>query len=102
MIRRTTAAALVLSAIPAALAMTLFSGTAQADDDTPWGKGAGGDTPWSQIINDGDTPWGQIINDGDTPWGTVTSDDTPWGRSITLPTLPADGDTPWGDDTPWG
>jgi len=91
MIRKTTAAALVLSAIPAALAMTLFAGTAQADDDTPWGKGAGGDTPWSQIVND-----------GDTPWGTVTSDDTPWRRSITLPTLPTDGDTPWGDDTPWG
>lgn len=63
MIRKTTAAALVLSAIPAALALTLFAGAAQADD-TPWGKGVGGDTPWSQIVDDGDTPWGD-----DTPWG---------------------------------
>jgi hypothetical protein len=84
MIRKTTAAALVLSAIPAALAMTLFAGTAQADD-TPWGKGITGDIHSSQIAGD-----------GDTPWGTITSDDTPWGRSITLPTLPTDDDTPWG------
>ena len=91
MIRKTTAAALVLSAIPAALAMTLFAGTAQADDDTPWGKGITGHTLSSQIADD-----------GDTPWGAITSDDTPWGRSITLPTLPTDGDTPWDDDTPWG
>jgi len=89
MIRKTTAAALVLSAIPVALAMTLFAGTAQADD-TPWGKGL-----------DGDTPWSQVVADGDTPWGAITSDDTPWGRSITLPAVPTD-DTPWDDDTPWG
>jgi hypothetical protein len=71
MIRKTTAAALVLAAVPATLALALFAGTAQADD-TPWGRGV-----------------------------TTTSDDTPWGRGITLPALPNDDtpwddDTPWG------
>jgi hypothetical protein len=70
MTRKTIAAALVLSAIPAALALTLFSGAAQADDDTPWGRG--------------------------TTITTITDDDTPWGETITLPALPNDDDTPWG------
>jgi hypothetical protein len=84
MIRKTTAAALVLSAVPAALALTLFSGTAQADDDTPWGRSV---------------PSGAVITEDDTPWGhgfTASDDDTPWGRAITLPALPNDDDTPWG------
>ncbi|MGW6932027.1 hypothetical protein ACWGE0_18380 [Lentzea sp. NPDC054927] len=88
MIRKTTAAALVLSAIPAALALTLFSGTAQADDDTPWGKSLSDDTPWGKVIADDDTPWGRGI--------TPTDGDTPWGSTITLPALPNDDDTPWG------
>ena len=94
MIRKTTAAALVLSAIPAALALTLFSGTAQADDDTPWGKSLSDDTPWGKVIADDDTPWGRGI--------VPTDGDTPRGSTITLPALPNDGDTPWDDDTPWG
>jgi hypothetical protein len=70
MIRKTTAAALVLSAVPAALALTLFSGTAQADD-TPWGKSVVGGTTAGAAIASDDTPWGR---------GTTTSDDdTPWG-----------------------
>ena len=72
MIRKTTVAALVLSAVPAALALSLFSGTAQADDDTPWGGGL-----------------------------SASDDDTPWGKTITLP-IPPHNDTPWDDDTPWG
>jgi len=75
MIRKTTAAALVLSAVPTALALSLFfSGTAQAD--TPWGKKAADDTPWGKVIAADDTPWGKsAVND--TPWGRAT--DTPWG-----------------------
>jgi hypothetical protein len=80
MIRKTTAAALVLSAVPAALALSLFSATAQADD-----------TPWGKVVSD-DTPWGEVIG----------SDDTPWGRTIALPAPPREDDTPWDDDTPWG
>ncbi|MFS8101181.1 hypothetical protein LFM09_29065 [Lentzea alba] len=90
MIRKTTAAALVLSAVPAALALTLFAGTAQAED-TPWGRSISSDTSWSASIANDDTPWPQRIN----------SDDTPWGREITaIPLI----DTPWDDkhDTPWG
>lgn len=83
MIRKTTVAALVLSAVPAALALSLFSGTAQADDDTPWGK----------VIASDDTPWGGGLSASD--------DDTPWGKTITLP-IPPHNDTPWDDDTPWG
>lgn len=87
MIRKTTAAALVLSAVPTALALSLFAGTAQADDDTPWSK-----------VLDGDTPWGKVIADDDTPWPrglSASDDDTPWSKTITLPTLPTDDDTPW-------
>lgn len=76
MIRKTTAAALVLSAIPAALALSFFSGTAQAAVDTPWGRGT--------TVTD-DTPWRKGI----------TGDDTPWGKTIDLPSLPNDDDTPW-------
>ncbi|MGW4208860.1 hypothetical protein ACWEIJ_12810 [Lentzea sp. NPDC004789] len=100
MIRKTTAAALVLSAVPTALALFLFSGTAQAD--TPWGKHVGDDTPWGKVIAADDTPWGKAIAADDTPWGHATDDDTPWGRSITLPAVPNHNDTPWDDDTPWG
>ncbi|MDT7784548.1 MAG: hypothetical protein QOF58_2967, partial [Pseudonocardiales bacterium] len=81
MIRKTTVAALVLSAVPAALALSLFSGTAQADDDTPWGK----------VIASDDTPWGKGLSASD--------DDTPWGKTITLPSLPGHNNTPWDDDT---
>lgn len=74
MIRKTTAAALLLSAVPAALALSLFAGTAQASDDTPWGRGTSvtDDTPWGKGITSDDTPWGKTIavpNDDDTPWG---------------------------------
>lgn len=99
MIRKTTVAALVLSAVPAALAFSLFSGTAQADDDTPWGKSLAGDTPWSTVIASDDTPWGRGV--------TTSDDDTPWGRGIAIPAPPIDN-TPWDDvvpaddDTPWG
>ncbi|GGU37622.1 hypothetical protein [Lentzea flava] len=77
MIRKPTAAVLVLSAVPAALAL-LFCGTAQADD-TPWGRKA-------------------TVSSDDTPWGKAASDDTPWGRGITVATVAtvADDDTPWG------
>jgi hypothetical protein len=74
MIRKTTAAALVLSAVPAALTLSLFLGTAQASDDTPWGRGV--------TVADDDTPWGKGIASDDTPWGrgfTTSDDDTPWG-----------------------
>ncbi|MET9627862.1 hypothetical protein ABZX92_10400 [Lentzea sp. NPDC006480] len=95
MIRKTTAAALVLSAVPAALALSLFSGTAQADDDTPWGKVAPtGDTSRAKVIASDDTPWGKGLSASD--------DDTPWGKTITLPSLPDHNNTPWDDDTPWG
>ncbi|MEV6241901.1 hypothetical protein [Lentzea sp. NPDC051838] len=89
MIRKTTAAALVLSAVPAALALSLFSGTAQADD-----------TPWGKVIDD-DTPWGKVVPNDDTPWKSLSAsdDDTPWSKKVTLPELPID--TPWDDDTPW-
>jgi hypothetical protein len=90
MIRKTTAAALVLSAVPTALALFLFSGTAHAD------------TPWGKVIAADDTPWGKAVAADDTPWGHATDDDTPWGRSITLPAVPNHNDTPWDDDTPWG
>ncbi len=93
MIRKTTAAALVLSAVPAALALSLFSGTAQADDDTPWGKVVPTDTPWGKVIASDDTPWGHSLSAAD--------DDTPWGKTIALP-IPPHNDTPWDDDTPWG
>lgn len=86
MIRKTTAAALVLSAVPAALALSLFSGTAQADD-TPWSKGLDGDTPWGKVIAEDDTPWSRGLSASD--------DDTPWGKTVTLPSLPSDDDTPW-------
>jgi hypothetical protein len=86
MIRKTTAAALVLSAVPAALALSLFSGTAQADD-TPWGKGLDGDTPWGKVIAADDTPWRGL---------SASDDDTPWSKTVTLPSLPSDDDTPWG------
>ncbi|MEU0878969.1 hypothetical protein ABZ345_10255 [Lentzea sp. NPDC005914] len=92
MIRKTTAAALVLSAVPAALALSLFSGTAQADD-TPWGKTGPGGTTSGAVIASDDTPWGRGI--------TTSDDDAPWGKAITLPAIPND-DTPWDDDTPWG
>ncbi|GLY49292.1 hypothetical protein [Lentzea sp. NBRC 102530] len=77
MIRRTTAVALVLSAVPAALALA-FTGTAQATD-TPWQHRGGNDTPWVQR------------HANDTPWGAI---DTPWNHSVKLP-------KPQGDDTPW-
>ncbi|SES31149.1 hypothetical protein SAMN05216188_13213 [Lentzea xinjiangensis] len=101
MTRRTTAAAtLVLSAIPAVLALTLFTGTAQADD-TPWANGLSGDTPWANVIDD-DTPWAKS-HSIDTPWAlSVASDNIPSGKAV-----PNDGDTPWADitplsdDTPW-
>lgn len=79
MIRKTTAAALVLSAVPAALALTLFTGTAQAED-TPWGRSVSLDTPWSASIASDDTPWPQRVTPAlpliDTPWDD--KDDTPW------------------------
>ncbi|GAB2820886.1 hypothetical protein [Lentzea nigeriaca] len=81
MIRKTTAAALVLSAVPAALAVSLFCGTAQADNDTPWGRGI--TVPGVVTVPGDDTPWGK---------GKDASDDTPWGRGVTV----ADNDTPWG------
>jgi len=73
MTRKTTAVALVLSAVPATvLALALFSGTAQAD--TPWRPGA---------TVTGDTSWGNAaLKTDDTPWGhgtTTSGDDTPWG-----------------------
>ncbi|MFI6101480.1 hypothetical protein ACIA8G_38550 [Lentzea sp. NPDC051213] len=79
MIRKMTVAALVLSAVPAALALSLFSGTAQADPDTPWI----GSPPSIGVTSD-DTPWlkGLIPSDGDTPWQQHIK-------------VPADGDTPW-------
>lgn len=100
MIRKTTAAALVLSAVPAALALSLFSGTALADDDTPWRKTAPGDTSWSAVIASDDTPWRP--KGDDTPWRpgfTSSDDDTPWLKTITLPVIPNDDDTPWDDAT---
>ena len=93
MIRKTTVAALVLSAVPAALALSLFSATAQADD-TPWGKTVAHDTPWGEVVAGDDTPWGR--------GRAVSHDDTPWGRTIALPAHPREDDTPWDDDTPWG
>ena len=87
MIRKTTAAALVLSAVPAALALSLFSGTAQADD-----------TPWGKLVPNDDTPWGKVIASDDTPWRkglSASDDDTPWTKTITLPSLPDSDDTPW-------
>ncbi|MFD4636372.1 hypothetical protein ACFWN2_03590 [Lentzea sp. NPDC058436] len=77
MIRKKTAA-LVLSVIPAVLTMTLFAGTAQADNSR-WGDGHRCDTHSTRP------------SDGDTPWASVTSDDTPWGRKG-----PRRCDTPWG------
>ncbi|MFD4671541.1 hypothetical protein ACFWNN_17520 [Lentzea sp. NPDC058450] len=81
MIRKTTAAALVLAAVPATLALALFTGTAQATD-TPWQHRGVIDTPW--------------VQKNDTPWGAT---DTPWNHSIKLP---SHGGTPRSDDTPWG
>ncbi|ANZ38414.1 hypothetical protein BBK82_22475 [Lentzea guizhouensis] len=96
MIRKTTAAALVLSAIPAALALT-FSGTALAGPDTPWAGTAADDTPWGQVIASDDTPWSRSVTpkDDDTPWSRSlsASDDTPWSRGTAV--APADDDTPW-------
>lgn len=89
MIRKTTAAALVLSAVPAALALTIFAGTAQAGD-TPWPVGiASDDTPWTQHAG---TPSGRGI--------TASDDDTPWGH-ITLPAPPVTDAGPAAEDTPW-
>jgi hypothetical protein len=81
MIRKTTVAALVLSAVPAALALSLFSGTAQADDDTPWSHGitvTGDALAGNAVMAGDDTPWARHRDD--TPWsrGIDTSDDTPW------------------------
>lgn len=90
MIRKTTAAALVLSAVPAALALSLFSATAQADD-TPWGKTVSHDTPWGKDVAGDDTPWGR---GDDTPWGRGHG--THWSRTIALPAPPSHDDTPWG------
>jgi hypothetical protein len=87
MIRKTTAAALVLSAVPAALALSLFSGTAVADDDTPWVKAASGNTPWGAVIASDDTPW--------RPGFTSSDDDTPWRKTVKIPAIPNDDDTPW-------
>ncbi|WP_394616288.1 hypothetical protein JNUCC0626_42530 [Lentzea sp. JNUCC 0626] len=83
MIRKTTAVALVLSAVPAALALTLLSGTAQATD-TPWQHRGGNDTPWQQ----------RTAND--TPWGAT---DTPWSHNSIK--LSGRGGSAQGDDTPW-
>lgn len=87
MIRKTTAAALVLSAVPAALALTIFAGTAQADD-----------TPWPVGIASDDTPWTQHVGTPSGPGITASDDDTPWGH-ITLPTPPVAGSL--AEDTPW-
>lgn len=90
MFRKATAVALVLSAVPAVLAMTLLAGSAQADD-AQRGDGAGCTARWTHIVSD-----------GDTPWGSVTSDDTPWGRSIPASGHSFDGDASGCGDTPWG
>ncbi|MGI5505443.1 hypothetical protein [Lentzea sp. CA-135723] len=77
MIRKTTAAVLVLAAVPATLVLALFTGTAQAAD-TPWSNRVAHDTPWVQRSAGNDTPWGT----NDTPWrhgGNSRGDDTPWG-----------------------
>ncbi|MEV6710417.1 hypothetical protein AB0M48_00120 [Lentzea sp. NPDC051208] len=90
MFRKATAAALVLSAVPAVLTMTFLAGTAQADDTRR---------------TDGvecDARWTHIAADGDTPWGAVTFTDTPWGRSIRTSGLPINGDSSQRGDTPWG
>ena len=70
MIRKTTAAALVLSAVHAALALTLFAGTAQAEEDTPWRKSVTPGTTSSTSIAGDDTPWPHRLTapSGDTPW----------------------------------
>ena len=93
MIRKTTAAALVLSAVPAALAMTLFAGTATGRRRHPVGPGTSAVTPLEP-----DRRRHPVAISRRRHWH---DDDTPWGRSITLPALPVD-DTPWDDDTPWG
>ncbi|WP_329792198.1 hypothetical protein V1227_09845 [Lentzea sp. DG1S-22] len=90
MIRKNTAAALFLAAVPAFLTMTLCLGTAQADD-----------------VRSGDHlghhgPQTRIAADGDTPWGSVMSHDTPWGRVNSASASPIDGRTAADGDTPWG
>lgn len=89
MIRKTTAAALVLSAVPAALALTIFAGTAQAD------------TPWPVGIASDDTPWTQHVGTPSGPGITTSDDDTPWGH-ISLPTPPVADAGSGAEDTPWG
>ncbi|KOV85291.1 hypothetical protein [Nocardia sp. NRRL S-836] len=88
MFRKATAAALVLSAVPAVLTMTFLAGTAQADQT--WRGGDGCDTPWTRVADD-----------GDTPWAAITSDDTPWTRSVPAAVLSAGGATARRCDTPW-
>lgn len=92
MFRKATAVALVLSAVPAVLAMTFLAGTAQADD-TRRGDGAGCAARWTRIAADGDTPWGSV---------TSTDTDTPWGRSIPTSGHSFGGDASRCGDTPWG
>jgi hypothetical protein len=82
MFRKATAAALVLSAVPAVLALTLFTGTAQADGDTPWGKGTCDDTPWGRSVPTSAAPFhsdGQRHGDGRWHCGGRRHGDTPWG-----------------------
>ncbi|SDO61272.1 hypothetical protein [Lentzea jiangxiensis] len=90
MIRKNTAAALFLAAVPAFLTMTLCIGTAQAD-----GVRSGDDLGHHGRHS-------RITADGDTPWGSLMSHDTPWGLVNSAPASPIDGLTAGNGDTPWG
>lgn len=69
MFRKATAVALVLSAVPAVLAMTLLAGAAQADGDTPWGSITFDDTPSGRSIPASVRPsHGDASQHDDTPW----------------------------------